>query len=241
MRATALACGSVGAVHRYSRLAGGAAGLAVSAGLLTGCAMGAIQRGARAAGAGDWPAAVVSYEQAHQDDPNDVEVRIALGRARRRAMQDHLDTGRALEARDDLVAALAEYRNALTYAPTGGAALDRITGVERTIRDRARVTSAVTPSAVEPSSRLTAPPSRDLISLHFQDASLSQVLEFLGEAAGMRVIYDEQFQDRPYSVDLDGVTFTEALKLILTETQHFYRVLNSGAIRVSRDSSVDAR
>ena len=239
MRATASACGSARATRRFSRLAGGAAGLVLGTGLLTSCAMGAFQRGERAARAGDWPAAVVSYEQAHQDDPSHVEVRIALDRARRRAALDHLDAGRALEMRDDLVAALAEYRQALSYAPAVGAARDRITQVERAIQDRTRgATSAV---VVEPSSPLTAPPARDLISLHFRDASLQQVLEFLGEAAGVRVIYDEQFQDRPYSVDLDGVTFTEALKVILTETQHFYRVLNSGAIRVSRDSSVGAR
>ena len=54
-------------------------------------------------------------------------------------------------------------------------------------------------------------------------------------------MYDEQFQDRRYSVDLDGVTFTDALKVSLTETQRFFRVLGSGAISVGRDAAVGAR
>ena len=48
------------------------------------------------------------------------------------------------------------------------------------------------------------------------------------------MIYDQQFQDRSYSVELDGVTIEEALDLILTANGYFYKVLRPRSIFVAR-------
>ena len=211
-------------------------GLALNAGLLLGCATGSYQLGERAGRAGDWDAAVASYERALLEHPRRADVRIALARARIRATWNHLDTARDLEARDKLVAALAEYERALVYDPSLGAARDRITALEREISEPN--TLEAPPRRPGSSAGLrTAPPlldpsSRERLDIRFSDASLRDILDFIGDVTGINVIYDEQFQDRTYSVELNGVTLEEALDVILTANQYFYVVLNGRAIGV---------
>ncbi len=232
------ACGSdrtAGGVHRLYRCA---VVVALGAGLLSDCATGAYQQRERAARIGDWDAAVASYQRALQEDPGRADVRIALERTKQRAIWGHLDTARDLEARDELTAALAEYREALTYAPSNGRANDRLTAIEREIRERKTASlprhHAVAPVGLQPLPPSLDPSSPEPLHIQFRDASLKDILDFIGNATGINVIYDQQFQDRSYSVQLDGVTIEEALDFILTANGYFYKVLQPRSIIVAR-------
>ena len=65
---------------------------------------------------------------------------------------------------------------------------------------------------------------------------LRDILDFLGNATGINVTYDQTFQDRPYTVQMNGVTFKEALAQILTATQNFYKVLNPRSLIIVPDT-----
>ena len=107
--------------------------------LLTGCAAGrAFRRGEDRARVGDWDSAVTYYRQAMQADPDKAEYRIALERAMLNASRVHFDTARQLEAKDQLDAALLEYRRTVEYDPGNRQAVDKIVQLEKTIRDRHR-------------------------------------------------------------------------------------------------------
>ena len=239
------ACGSAHRARGVYRLYGCVIGLAFSTGLLPGCATGAYQQGERAARIGDWDAAVASYRRALQEEPGRADVRIALERTKQRAIWGHLDTARDLEARDEPTAALAEYRQALTYDPSNGRAIDRLIAIEREIREWKTALlarrQAVAPIGLPPLPPLLDLGSQEPIYIQFRDASLKDILNFIGDAAGITVIYDEQFQDRPYSVQLDGVTLEEALDVILTANQYFYKVLYPRGIRVTSGTVSRAR
>ena len=103
---------------------------------------------------------------------------------------------------------------------------------EREIRDRSEPppTPLAGRTALPP---LLDPASRELLSIRFVDASLRDILDFIGNATGINVIYDSQFQDRLYSVALDDVTIEEALDLILTANGYFYKVLSPRSVAVS--------
>ena len=152
---------------------------------------------------------------------------------------------RDLEARDELTAALAEYRQALTYDPSNGRAIDRLTVIEHEIRERTTASlprrHAVAPVGLQPLSPLLDPSSQEPLHIQFEDASLKDILNFIGDATGIAVVYDEQFQDRSYSVQLNGVTLEEALDVILTANQYFYKVLYPRGIRVTSGTVSRAR
>ena len=203
-----------------------------------GCAS-AGRSAARSAAAGDWDAAVEYYQRALQEDPDRAEYRISLERAMINASRVHIDAGRAYEEQQDLSAALREYRAAAEYDPTNSEVSARAASLDQTIR--ARIEAARPPPPIEAmraqAQRETVPPlldpaSRDPLVLDFRETSLQDLIDFIGDATGINVSYDEQFQDREVTIRIDGLTLEEALDHVLSINQSFYKVLNPRAIIV---------
>ena len=212
--------------------------------LLAGCAStGAFRQGNDLAEMGDWDAAVDFYRQAVQESPRDPEYRIALERAMRHASRGHAERARELEGQDEFPAALAEYRRASELDPTNGQLIAIVAAMEQRIRslveasrppstldllqERARV-------VLQPT--LLNPASEEPLGIQFRNASLRDILDFIGNATGINVAYDQQFQDRTYTVELDGVTIEEALDQILKANQCFYKVVNAGSVMIVPDT-----
>ena len=86
------------------------------------------------------------------------------------------------------------------------------------------------------SRRCWTPASDELLVLEFADTNLRDILEFLGDASGINVTYDGDFEDEPASLDLADVTFEEALVQLLSSYSSFYKVVNPTTIVVVRDT-----
>ena len=221
-----------------------AAVLAAVAALLAGCATTAAFRdGQRAAQVEDWDSAVEYYRQAVQDDPRNAEYRAALHRAMINAAREHYARAQALEEAGALVEAVRAYRRAGELDPGNNDALYRAAELERAIRDRIEASRVRAPieDMRDVASRAADPPllqpaSGEPLSLRFVDQSVQNILDFIGNATGVNINYDQQFQDTRYSVQLDGVTVEEALDQILMANQYFYKVLGPRNVMVVPDT-----
>jgi general secretion pathway protein D len=212
--------------------------------LLTGCAAGrAFRRGEDRARVGDWDSAVTYYRTAMQADPDKPEYKIALERAMLNASRQHFDNARALEAKDQLDAALLEYRRTVEFDPGNTQALDRVVQLEKIIRDRIEA-SRPKPAIVQLREQarqvspapLLNPASRAPLDYNFKQASLRDVLTFIGSATGINVIYDASFNDRPVTVTLQG-SIEQVLNTLLSSNGLFYTVLDERTIVVAQDSA----
>ena len=211
---------------------------------MSGCAAGrAFRSGEENARAGDWDTAVVYYTQALQEDPDRPEYKIALQRAMLNASRAHLAVARQFEQEGELSAALLEYRSASEYDPTNRQAAAQVANLERTIRDQIEAARPRPPiellreqASLETQPPLLSPTSDEPLMVQFIDASLRDILDFIGDFTGINVTYDAQFQDQPFTVELDGVTIVEALDQILTANQSFYKVLNDRTLIVIPDT-----
>ncbi len=202
----------------------------------------AFRRGDAAAHAGDLDRAVAQYRAAVQAAPDNPNYKIALQRAMQAASRSHIDRAKEFEDKDQLDAALSEYRLATEYEPSNRLAYAKVAALERTIRDRIEAARPKPPivemrerarqSSPEPTLN---PTSRKPVGFHFQNQSLKSILEFLSSATGISMIYDREFVDRPASVNLDDVTLEEALSQILTTNQLSYKIINQRAILIFND------
>ncbi len=218
-------------------------GLVLLAALVSGCAAGrAFRRGQEAVHNGDWDSAVTYFTKAVQANPENPEYKIHLQRAQEEAARVHIERGRELEKRDQLEGALLEYRRAVELDSKNRLVNAKVTDLEKTIREKLEA------SRPEPRIRqlqqqaraLQAPPllnpaSRDPLRINFNNASLRDVLNFIGTSTGINITYDQQFVDKPFTVNLEGVTLEEALQQILTANQYYYKVLNPRTIIVIPD------
>jgi general secretion pathway protein D len=209
--------------------------------LVSGCAAGrAFRKGQDAARAGDWDRAVVEFTQAVQASPGKAEYKISLERATQTAAQEHISRARDLEEKDQLDVALIEYRHASDLDATNRLASAKVAQLERTIRDRIEATRPKPPidrlreEAARASTPMLNPASRDPIKLNFS-GSLKDLLNFLGQQSGINVTYDQQFQDKAYTVALEGITLEQALQQIMAANQSFYKILNPKTILVIQD------
>jgi general secretion pathway protein D len=214
--------------------------------LLTACTAGrAFRKGEGRAQVADWDAAVTYYRQAVQADPNKAEYRIALERAMLNASRVHFDNARQLEAKDQLDAALLEYRKVTEFDPSNRQASDKVIQLDRTIRERieaarprppiAQLREQARQAGAEP---LLNPSSNEPIRVNFTNASLRDILTFLGNASGINVTFDTTFQDRPYTVSLN-TPFQQALNVVLTANTLFYAVLDEHTIVVAQDNNAN--
>ena len=211
---------------------------------LSGCAAGrAFRSGEASARARDWDTAVVYYTRAVQEDPDRPEYKIALQRAMLNASRAHLAVARQFEQQGDLSAALLEYRRTSEYDPSNRQVAAQVVNLERTIRDQIEAARPRPPIELlrEQASQETQPPllsptSVEPLLVQFTDASLRDILDFIGDFTGINVTYDAQFQDQPVTVELDGVTIVEALDQILIANQSFYKVLNDRTLIVIPDT-----
>ncbi|MBE3071506.1 MAG: hypothetical protein IMZ67_00900, partial [Acidobacteria bacterium] len=221
-----------------------AAALALAGILVSGCAAGrAFGRGHRAARVGDWDLAVTYYREALQKEPQSARYKIELERAMEAASHKHLAAAREAEGRGDLDSALREYRLASEFAPTNRSAAAKVGELEMTIRDRIEASrprpkidelkEKARLSSPEP---LLNPASRAPLRLKFNQQNLKDILGFVASASGINIIFDKDYVDRPFSIDVDGVTLEQALQQLLMANTLFYKVLNERTIIVSTDS-----
>ena len=220
------------------------ASLLLAVTVLSGCAStGAFRDGNAAAELGNWEAAVEFYRRALQDEPGDPRYRIALERAMQGAAAVHVSRAREHDSREELPEALVEYRRASQFDPTNGQLIAIVASLERRIRSL--IESSRPPSAMEllreqarvdSEPPLLDPSSGEFLGFQFNNASLRDILDFIGNATGINVTYDQQFQDRAYTVQLEEVTIEEALNQILNANQHFYKVLNTRSVIIVPDT-----
>ena len=219
-------------------------GLVLLAAALAGCAGGrAFGRATSAARQGDWDTAVAQYQRAVQEDPDNPEYKIALQRAMLTASLLHLDQARLFEARGQLEDALREYRRASDFDPPNRQIAGKVIEIERRIRDQAE---AAQPRSniqqLREAARQAGPQplfnfNTIVEPIRFNQASLRDILNSIGQATGINVTYDSAYTDRQYTVQLEGVTLQEALNQILTANQMFYKVVNQRTILVIPDTT----
>ena len=212
--------------------------------VVSGCAAGhAFRMGEEASRNGDWDAAVVEFTKAVQEDPDRAEFKIALERATQSAARDHIVRAHQFEEKDQLDAALIEYKRALELDASNRLAAARAAELERLIRDRIEATrpKPAIEKLREEARRASTPllsPTAPLPVISFgPNASVRDILNFIGTATGINVTYDQQYQDKAYTVRLEDVTLEQALQQITAANQLFYKVVNPKTIIIIPDTA----
>ena len=213
--------------------------------MAAGCATGrAFARGEAAGHAGDWEAAVGFYRQALQDDPDRPDYKIALERAMVAAAAMYSDRGRQFEESGQLDEALRAYRKAQEFEPSNRTLSAKAAQIDRTLRDRLeaatprpdieRLKQQARSTRAEP---MLSPSNPEPLIINFTNTSLRDILSFVGAVSGINVTFDRDFQDRPITLKLEGVSLEEGLQQIMIANQLFYRVLNDRTIIVAADNT----
>jgi general secretion pathway protein D len=71
-----------------------------------------------------------------------------------------------------------------------------------------------------------------------REVSLRSIFQALGKYAQINILYDEQFRDIPFTIDLSDMTFKQALNILCLASKNFYRIIDERTVIVVPDQPV---
>lgn len=198
--------------------------------------------GRKAEAVDDYDTALVHYEHALKDDPQNAEYKLRATHMRFEAGQYHIDQGKKAFKAGDLQLALAEFEKAQAIDPSNEAAAEQISQTMQAIGAQQASQTRNTTSLNPPDDQdlLSAPPelkplSREPINLKMtNDARV--VFETVGKLAGLSVLFDPDFTSRRITAELPNVTLEQALDAISLESKAFWKPLTQSVIFVAPDT-----
>jgi general secretion pathway protein D len=191
----------------------------------------------------DYDTAFDDYQKALKKNPKDDRFKIALARIRVTASSAHVSKGRKLLAAGDMPGALAEFLHASEIDPSNEAALQEIARIRQRQGQNAAAPEAGIPEAPEAAEELQEvgapvalkPVSSEPFSLHIV-GDAKEVYQAVGKAAGINVLFDPDYNSKRIQVDLINVSLTDALRIVGTMSNTFWRPVTSNTIFVAQNT-----
>ena len=215
-----------------------------------GCAsQGVAKKGKTATKHRNWDAAVYYYLEATARDPDNVEYRLELIRARQRAAQEHFRRGTIFRSIGNLTAAREELTLAIQLDPTHQFAEQELADVVEELEILARpdgkreleeMKRRAREAKVKPP--ILDPKSDEAITLSFPEPkNVTEIYKAMAKAYGFNVIFDPKLKDDKISIELEDVTAERALEIVMQSAGHFYKALDEDTIIVADDTPQNRR
>jgi general secretion pathway protein D len=219
--------------------------------LALGCGGGSVafREGRKAELRKDYDTALVYYQKALQEQPENAHYRIHEQVAREHASLSHLERGKDLLAKGRNEDAAGEFQKALGIDASNLEArqeLDKILAAQATAkRAHQQAIEVSLQKQLEEASypqevKLQPFPAQPLA--HFRiSADSRRVYETLAKLANMNVAFTSDFQPRPVSLDLTDVKIDDALRLVSYQTKTFWKAVTPNTFMVIPDTPANRR
>ncbi len=187
----------------------------------------------------DTQAAYEAYYQAYQKKPTDERYKLAWERTRFPAAAIHVEHGERLRDQGDYTGALTEFLRALEIDPSNELASQDIKATRDKLNEQTPAPQNA-PRTSDEALELAAPIqlkpiSNEPLTLHMVEDSRI-VYQAVGKAAGINVLFDPAYSSKRIQVDLNNVTLNDALRIVATVSNTFWRPITSNTIFVAENS-----
>jgi general secretion pathway protein D len=191
----------------------------------------------------DYDTAFDFYQKALAKAPKDLSFKTAVYRVRITASGAHMVRGRKLLAGGDDQGALAEFLHAAEIDPSNEAAQQAIAqlrkkngeavtenepGIPMDATQRREMDSMGGPVVLKPL-------SNEPLTLHYS-ADAKIVYQAIGKAAGINVLFDPDYTAKTITVDLNNESLLDALRIVGTMSNTFWRPITDNTIFVAQNS-----
>ena len=161
--------------------------------------------------------AIQQFKQALAIDPANVEYQAGLAESLRlKDAREHYKDAERLAQIGRAEDAMEEYAKAAELDPSFNEPLESI----------AKITE--TQQALSREDRRKQP-----VTLRFRNAGLKEVLEGIGKAGGVNVVFDKDVRNDAVTITIQDTPFEEAFNLILSSNNLFSRTLSRGLLIIS--------
>jgi general secretion pathway protein D len=191
---------------------------------------------------GRYEDATREYQSILRKDPGNVQARNGYRRAAPLAATEHVEKAKVLESRGQLEETATELKRALVLDSNNGIALDWLARIQLDEQRRKAKESAEDYSTAKAKAQATAPMqlnprSIEGISLTFsKKTSLKEIFAILSKASGVNIIPHSSFQDMQVQIDMQGLSFQQALDTLMLQNDLFYKKLDTQTIMIFKSN-----
>ncbi len=202
------------------------------------------KEGQKFARAGDYDRAVLSYSKALNMEPENLQYRMELNRARFRASQVHFDKAQKYLEAGRLELAVQEFQAAVFLDNSNDYAVVELQKALELLAEQLSAVEAVHDlEAMKREARESLEPpklnpaSNVPIFLKFNDEQLGKIFDALSKASGINFLYDDRVElNKRVTVDQAGVTFEQALDLLMIQNKLFFKVHDPSTLIIIPDN-----
>jgi general secretion pathway protein D len=210
------------------------------------------KRGQAAEARQDYDTAFTDYQNAVKLKPTDLVYQTHFDRTRFLAAAQHVDRGRVLRQSGDLNGALAQFTRALQINPGYEVAQQEINQVQKEMQYQPGTPQAgAPPPLTEQMSRQNEilstigglsgpielkPLSSDPIPAIHMVEDVKVIYQAIGKAAGFNVLFDPEYTSKRIPVDLNNVSWADALRIVGALAGTFYKPVTSNTIFVAQNT-----
>ena len=206
------------------------------------------KRGEAAEAREDYDTAFENYQKAYAKQPQDLQFRTALTRVRVSASAQHMSKGRRLLEAGDDQGALGEFLHAAEIDPGNESAQQGIAKVRQKRGESTPRTDtglAETRNSVEELDTMGAPAmlkpvSSEPLTLHMTEDAKT-IYQAIGRAAGVNILFDPDYTSKRVQVDLNNVSLLDALRIVGTMSNTFWRPVTDNTIFVAQNTTAKRR
>jgi general secretion pathway protein D len=201
------------------------------------------KRGETAEAREDYDAAFENYQKAYAKQPQDLQFRTALTRVRVTASAQHMSKGRKLLGAGDEQGALGEFMHAAEIDPGNESAQQGIARVRQKHGEQAPHTDtglAETQNSADGLDTMGSPAtlkpvSNEPLTLKMtEDAKV--IYQAIGRASGVNILFDPDYTSKRIQVDLNNVSLLDALRIVGTMSNTFWRPVTDNTIFVAQNT-----
>lgn len=198
----------------------------------------------------NWDDAVISYMKAVRENPENIQYRAALLRAKVQAGHEHVRRGKQFQEAGVLERALLEYRQAVELDPSNQyaeAELRKLAIEIQALKDTGKRPHSIaemkkTSRGAKAQVPQLNPKSKEPIDLIFsKPASVMDIYKALGRAFGVNVLFDPKLKDQDITIEMTGVTAQTGFETVMRTVGHFYKVIDETSVIIIEDNPQNRR
>lgn len=204
----------------------------------SGCAMHSVheKRAMALYRTGDYDQAVEFLEKAIKEKPS-ADLNILLFRAKLNSYFNHLGQARAFRDVNKREEAIKEYKIALEIFPNNKKLIDEI---DIYLNPEKKEKKPFVPT-VKPPVILDIDASEKIKSLNLKNTPITKIFKVLGKSYGVNFIFDKDFRDFVYSIEVEDIGFYEALKQLCMVGNAEYRILDKSSVLIFPNTTFKKR
>lgn len=207
--------------------------------IYAGCSVSTVykRKGMELINSGKYEDAIIYYENLLKKDPGKSSVKTLLLRAKMYSYYYHLALARKKRSIAEPEAALKEYRAALSVFPDN-----------ESLKKELKKYLNKDKKKVEPPFRSTIKPPVQLLiddekinSLSLTNTPVKKIFKIVAKAYKINFIFDKDFRDFPYTIEVENVGFYEILNQLCLVANTSYRVVDKHSILIYPNTTFKKR